>query len=139
MKLKIIAAAGLAFALSGSAFAAASITGRWITKDKDAIVEISQCGATICGRVSKYLVTPPQGIDQRDVNNPDAKLRTRRILGMAVVFGLKEDGDQWRGSIYDPKSGKTYRSVVYRMKNGNLNVKGCVGPLCRSQIWTPGR
>ncbi len=125
---------GLAVAANA---AAASIKGRWATKEKDSVVEISACGTAMCGRVSKFLRTPPGGVDQKDTNNPDKNLRSRKILGMAVLHSLKADGEVWRGTIYDPRNGKSYRSVVYLQKNGNLNVKGCVGPICQSQIWTP--
>jgi uncharacterized protein (DUF2147 family) len=125
--------AGLAVA----AHAAVSINGRWTTKEKDAVITISQCGSTVCGTISKYLKTPPNGVDQKDVNNPDKTKRSRKLLGSAILYGLKEDGDKWRGTIYDPRNGKSYRSVVYLQKNGNLNVQGCLGPICQSQLWTP--
>jgi uncharacterized protein (DUF2147 family) len=125
---------GIAVAAHASA---ASIKGRWATKEKDSVVEISACGAAMCGRVVKFLKTPPGGVDQKDVKNPDKNLRTRKILGIAVLHSLKADGDKWRGTIYDPRNGKSYRSVVYLQKNGNLNVQGCLGPICQSQIWTP--
>ncbi len=130
----------IALALPVSAWAApASINGRWMTQARDAIVEIGPCGATTCGRIVKFLVTPPGGADQKDTNNKDANLRTRKILGMAVVYGLKASGSGWGGTIYDPKSGKTYRSVVTLLKNGNLSVKGCIGPFCQGQTWTPSK
>jgi uncharacterized protein (DUF2147 family) len=117
--------------------AAASIRGRWTTKEKDSVVEISACGTAMCGRVAKFLKTPPGGVDQKDTNNPNKDLRTRKILGIAVLHSLKADGEKWRGTIYDPRNGKSYRSVVYLQKNGNLHVQGCVGPICQSQVWTP--
>ena len=40
---------GLAVAANA---AAASIKGRLTTKEKDSVVEISACGAAMCGRVS---------------------------------------------------------------------------------------
>jgi uncharacterized protein (DUF2147 family) len=119
--------------------AAAPITGRWITAEKNAIVEIEPCGATMCGRIAKFLVTPPQGADQKDVNNPNKALRTRTLLGSNILIGFKPDGDKWRGQIYDPKAGKTYRSVVYKGVSGNLIVKGCIGPFCQTQTWTQAR
>jgi uncharacterized protein (DUF2147 family) len=138
MRLMIWSALVGAITLASAAYAApASINGRWTTKDKDAVVEISQCGATVCGKISKYLKTPPRGADQRDENNPNKALRTRKVLGMSILYGLKADEKEWRGSIYDPRSGKSYRSVVHLQKNGNLNVKGCLGPICQTQIWTP--
>lgn len=118
--------------------AAAPISGRWVTQSKDGVVEIYQCGAALCGKLSKFLVNPPAGPGAKDVNNPDKALRSRTILGMNVLTGFTSDGKEWRGQIYDPKSGKTYRSIVYKGKSGNLVVKGCIGPFCQAQTWTPG-
>jgi uncharacterized protein (DUF2147 family) len=140
MKFATVATVTLGCALlacTASAYAAtaASITGRWVTKDRDAVVEITPCGANVCGRIAKFLVTPPKGVDQRDVNNSDPKLRSRKILGMMILQNLKEAGKEWKGTIYDPRSGKSYRSVVFLTKNGTLTVKGCFGPICQSQSW----
>jgi uncharacterized protein (DUF2147 family) len=125
--------------LSPSAQAAAPVTGRWVTQSKDGVVEIYQCGATICGKLAKFLVPPPNGIGQKDINNPNKALRSRTLLGMNILTGFKEVGNEWKGQIYDPKSGKTYRSVVYKGKSGNLVVKGCIGPFCQAQTWTAAR
>ena len=118
-----------------TAHAADSIAGRWVTEAKDGVVEISKCGATVCGKLVKYLVTPPGGVNQKDIHNPNAKLRDRKILGINVLYGFKPDGDKWRGTIYDPKSGKSYRSVVERKSPSNLKVEGCIGPFCQGQSW----
>jgi uncharacterized protein (DUF2147 family) len=126
-------------ALSTSAWAAAPVTGKWVTQSKDGVVEIYQCGATICGKIAKFLVMPPAGAGAKDLNNPNKALRSRTILGMNILTGFKEAGDEWKGQIYDPKSGKTYRSVVYKGKSGNLVVKGCIGPFCQAQTWTAAR
>jgi len=125
---------------SGSALAApAPITGKWKTQDKDAIVTVAKCGASLCGRISKFLVAPPGGAGQKDINNPKKALRKRTLLGLAVLTGFKPDGVQWRGRIYDPKSGKSYRSVMYKTKSGQLKVKGCILIACQSQTWTRAR
>ena len=115
--------------------AAEPVTGRWVTAEKDAVIAIAPCGAKLCGRIAQFLVPPPQGLDQRDVNNRDAAKRSRKLLGMAVLSGFSEDDDLWRGQIYDPKSGKTYRSVIRRKAANVLEVKGCIGPFCQTQIW----
>jgi uncharacterized protein (DUF2147 family) len=117
--------------------AAAPISGHWITQSKDGVVEIYPCGAALCGKLVKFLVTPPAGVGAKDVKNPDKTLRNRTILGMNVLTGFKADGNEYKGQIYDPKSGKTYRSIVYKGKSGNLVVKGCIGPFCQAQTWTP--
>ena len=119
--------------------AAQPIEGRWITAEKDAVITIGECGSATCGRITKFLVAPPQGLDQRDVNNADAKLRQRKLLGMPVLTDFSEDAELWRGQIYDPKSGKTYRSVIRRKDANRLEVKGCIGPVCQTQVWTRAR
>jgi uncharacterized protein (DUF2147 family) len=134
-RLMPLAAAALITSSAGIA-APVSINGKWTTQDKDAVVTIGQCGASVCGRLTQYLVTPPNGADQRDVNNPDKSLRDRKLMGTAFLTGFVPKGKEWHGKVYDPKNGKTYRSVMYIGKSGNLVMKGCVGPFCRSQTWT---
>ncbi len=121
-------------ALASPALAADPIEGRWITEEKDAVITIGDCGKTVCGRITRFLKAPPQGADQRDVNNDDPNLRSRKLLGMPVLTGFIEESDLWRGQIYDPKGGKSYRSVI-RRKGNTLEVKGCLGPFCQTQVW----
>ncbi len=126
----------LAAAIALSPLAAAEpIAGRWITAEKNAVVAIAPCGKALCGTIEKFLVRQPQGNDQRDVNNPDAAKRTRRVLGMAILTSFTQDSDVWRGQIYDPKKGKSYRSEIRRKSANVLEVKGCIGPFCQTQIW----
>lgn len=115
--------------------AAEPITGRWITAEKDAVIMVKPCGKAICGMIERFLVPPPQGVDQRDVNNPDPKLRQRRLVDLPILSEFTADANQWRGRIYDPKSGKSYRSVVRRKGANQLEVKGCIGPFCQTQVW----
>lgn len=129
-------AALMAALTAGPALAAAPIAGNWVTAERDAVIAVAPCGRSLCGTISRFLKPPPEGAGQRDVNNPDPAKRSRRILGMPVLTSFSEDGDLWRGRIYDPKSGKDYRSVVRRLANGKLEVKGCLGPFCQTQVWT---
>lgn len=129
--------AGLALAaLAPAAFAAEPITGRWVTAGKDAVIVIAPCGKALCGTIERFLVPPPQGNDQRDINNPDAAKRKRKLLATTpILSAFTQESDLWRGQIYDPKSGKTYRSVVRRKGPNVLEVKGCIGPFCQTQVW----
>ena len=124
-----------ALCLASPLLAAQPVEGRWLTAERDAVITIAPCGKALCGRIAKFLVAPPQGADQRDVNNKDRKLRSRKLLGMPVLTGFTEDDDEWRGQIYDPKSGKTYRSIIRRVNANTLEVKGCIGPFCQTQTW----
>ena len=129
------AAAALVMAAT-PVWAADPIGGQGVVEDGKAVVTIADCGASVCGKISKFLVTPPDGPDQRDINNPNKSLRSRKLMGMAILTKFTEENDLWRGEIYDPESGKTYRSVIRRKSPTKLEVKGCVGPFCQTQIWT---
>ena len=126
MKKPLLALAALF--LASPLLAAQPVEGRWVTEERDAVITIGDCGKSLCG-----------GADQRDVNNRDADLRNRKLLGMPVLTGFTEDGDEWRGQIYDPKSGKTYRSIIRRLNATTLQVKGCLGPFCQTQTWKRAR
>lgn len=134
MKTRFLGAAAALLAAAPLA-AAGTVDGRWITADKDAVIRIAPCGAKLCGTIDRFLVPPPRGLDQRDVNNKDAKLRSRKLLGMPVLTGFALDDGMWRGQIYDPKSGNTYRSVLEPAGNV-LKVKGCISVFCQTQTWT---
>jgi len=121
------------------ALAANPIAGRWVTEERDAVVEIGDCGRSVCGRIVRFLETPPQGPGQRDINNPDPQKRDRKLMGMPVLTQFAEEEDLWRGRIYDPKSGKDYRSVIRRTGPNRIEVKGCIGPFCQTQIWRKTR
>lgn len=127
-----------ALAAAAPALAApAPVTGRWLTTEGKALVEIAPCGAQLCGRIAKVLKPRPGG-PAVDANNPDASLRGRPIEGLSILTAFKPDGDHWSGRIYDPESGKTYRSEL-STTGATLKVKGCWGPFCRSQTWTRAR
>ena len=122
---------------AGAAAAPAPITGRWLTEGGKAVVEIAPCGKQLCGRIARVLKYTP-GKPHTDVNNPDPTLRNRPIEGTTILTGFTADDDRWRGRIYDPESGKTYRSEL--VGGGNtLDVKGCIAFFCRSQAWTRAR
>lgn len=131
-----LAVAAMLITMPAPAAAADSILGNWKNAEGDAIITISKCGAAVCGKISKYLVTPPNGVDQRDVKNPNKALRNRKLLGTAILTGLKPDGDIWRGEVYDPRNGKTYRSEVSLKSPNKLLMRGCVSFLCQGQNWT---
>ena len=41
------------------------------------------------------------------------------------------------GKIYDPRSGRTYKSNLYFKPSGNLKVEGCLRSFCRGEEWQP--
>jgi uncharacterized protein (DUF2147 family) len=125
--------------LAMPAFAAAPINGRWFTDGKDSIIEIGPCGALVCGKVIKVLKNMPNGKPPVDANNPDPKLRGRPVQGITILNGFKPNGAVWSGTIYDPRAGKSYKSTLALLTSGNLQVKGCWGPFCRTVIFSPAK
>jgi uncharacterized protein (DUF2147 family) len=54
---------------------------------------------------------------------------------MVVLWGLKKDGNEWSGGkILDPKKGKIYRAKMW-IEDGDLMVRGYLGPFFRTQTW----
>lgn len=122
--------------LAVPASAATPIAGRYVTEDGSALVEVGPCGGTTCGRIVRVLKHRP-GAAATDVNNSNQALRSRPIVGMPVLSGFADKGKDWRGTIYDPRNGKSYKSIVTRQPNGTLKVQGCIAFLCQTQEWRP--
>lgn len=138
MRLTLAALATLALALPASAQqASGDIAGRWRTDDGKAVITIAPCttgGATLCGRISRFLVAEPAG-GARDTHNPDRSLRSRPLMGVQVLSTLSRDGQRWTGRGYSPEEGRHFNATV-RVQNGQLNVRGCVAVFCRTVVWT---
>jgi uncharacterized protein (DUF2147 family) len=132
---------GLVLGLAMAATPALALEGTaWLTQARSGIVAMAPCGnGRICGSITRVL-TAGQA-NALDANNPDRTLRTRPIRGLRILDGFSRNPDgRWTGGrIYDPETGRTYRSELRLLPNGNLEVKGCVGPICQTQIWTPSR
>ena len=130
----------LALAATPSAAAETSaIAGKWKTDDGTSIILIAPCtagAATQCGWINRFLVPEKVG-GARDDKNPDKAQRSRKLLGVAILTGLKADGMQWTGRGYSPKDGRNFNARV-RIENGNLNLRGCVSIICRTVVWTRG-
>ncbi|MEP6341979.1 MAG: DUF2147 domain-containing protein [Maricaulaceae bacterium] len=111
------------------------INGLWLVESGNGKVEIKDCGdGTPCGTL--VWINKANGKSDVDINNVDPDFQGRPLLGSAVFWGFKKKGEGWKsGKIYDAESGKTYKSKIKLNDEGELKVKGCVGPICKSQIW----
>ncbi|MCQ8186536.1 DUF2147 domain-containing protein [Parvularcula maris] len=111
------------------------VWGHWYTPDGASIITIEDCGdGTPCGRVA--WVDAEQGGMTEDVHNHDKDLRGRAMLGITLLSGFEERRDRWRrGSIYNPKDGRTYRARLRLLSQNVLGVSGCLGPVCKELTW----
>jgi len=142
MKALIVSllAAGLASTASADG---KDVFGTWLTAAETAKLEIADCGdGSPCGRVvwmdpeaMREGLTPETATDE---NNPEPELRERPVLGLLMLSEFEERRRDWRGgTIYDPEAGRTYGARLKKLEDGNLQVKGCIGPICQTQVWTP--
>jgi uncharacterized protein (DUF2147 family) len=103
------------------------ILGTWLTgpdnKQQVAHMQIVRCGAAICGTVLRAFDKTGQ-----QVTTPN--------VGKRVIWDMQpEGGGAYRGKVLLP----LYRATVdgqFRVAGDSLTLKGCLGPVCKSQSWT---
>ena len=111
------------------------VFGVWRTPGSDGSVEISSCGSTICARLlsSEEIREDPEVTDQ---NNVAPGLRGRRLKNLSLFEGFRGSGPEWSGGrIYDPESGRSYKSHLMLLSPTKLRVTGHFGPFAKTQIW----
>ena len=128
----------IAALLAGAPASPDTILGKWRTETRNAIIEISRCGPTICAKIltSDMLRAHPE---MKDKNNANPALRNRPLIGLSMFSGFKPaaDGAWVDGSVYNAEDGKTYSGKVTPVGNDQLKLRGCVFfPLCKTQTWT---
>lgn len=116
---------------------AADPTGLWQTPTRSGQVEISRCGASLCGRLvsSEGLKADPA---LKDVNNANARLRGRPLRNLTILSGFSGGPTEWSGgSIYNAEDGRTYSGSLTLDGADTLKLRDCVvAPLCKTQTWT---
>lgn len=114
-------------------------TGIWRTQAGDAKVSVSRSGSMLSGKVVwlKTPIDPATGKIQVDDKNFNPKLATRRIIGLHLFVGMKQQSPgKWSGKIYNADDGKTYDSKVSLQEPTKLLIEGCVGALCGGEVWS---
>jgi uncharacterized protein (DUF2147 family) len=136
--MKILTAFFLVFA--SSAYGQA-IVGKWKTIDDNtgeakSIVEIYERDGKFYGKVIKLFLDPNEDPDPVcDECDKDDSRYKKKIIGMEIIRGLKEDNNEFSGGdILDPENGKVYRCRLW-IEDGDLMVRGYWGPFFRTQTW----
>jgi uncharacterized protein (DUF2147 family) len=116
------------------------VKGTWLNENKDAKVEIYKSGDKYFGKITwtKDMYEADGKTLKKDSKNPDEKLRNRTIQNLVIITDLTYDDGEWSGGeLYDPKSGKTYKSKL-KLKGGSLEIRGYVGsPMFgKTTVWT---
>lgn len=120
--------------LATPAVAQSHIDGTYVDSGGYVEITVARCGDYRCGTITRIIRRKP-GEPDNDVHNDDPALRSRPILGIRLLTNLRWDDGVWRGRVYNPEDGNTYRTEVRPGANGALEVKGCVTLFCRTRVW----
>ena len=135
---------GLLFLLLSCFLASAqdkdAILGKWLNATGEGQILISKADDKFSGKLV-WLKNPEddKGQLKRDAKNPVPENRKRPLMGIQILqnFIYLGKGVWEEGSIYDPKTGKTYSCKITMTDKDQLNIRGYVGVslLGRTEIW----
>ncbi len=114
------------------------VLGKWVNPSGEGQIEIYKKSERYFGKLT-WLKEPNDaaGKPKLDIKNPDAGLRSKPVLGLEILKDFVFEDERWTdGTIYDPKTGKTY-SCNITIKNNQLNIRGYIGIslIGRSEVW----
>ena len=150
MRQLLVLASMVLFASSASA-QQPGVMGTWLTESGVAQVRIEPCADPRNGPLCGFIVglINPKGPDGQvvapevatDYRNENPALRSRKVIGMPLIWGFKKGSDANSfedGKIYNGENGKTYSANISLQPDGKLRLRGYVGsPMFgETQLWT---
>jgi uncharacterized protein (DUF2147 family) len=110
---------GLAYSLILVGAADAAALGKFTRPSTGTTVDFYDCGGNLCGKIIAVTNASKQS-----------------TVGKLIVNGAKPAGSgNWKGDLFDPDSGKTYKGTITLVGDG-LKLEGCVmGVLCSNEVW----
>lgn len=96
------------------------ITGMWLTKKKDAAVQVEKCGEELCGHVSWL----KEGVEQfSEAGVP--------LCQAQVLYGFKSadaDGSVWEGgTVYKADDDKSYDGILTLVDDNTVKLRAYIG------------
>lgn len=128
------------FILSASAQRTSPI-GKWKTVDDNtgktkSVVEVYEKGGKLFGKILD-LIDPDEPDPKCEECDEDDPRHMKPIVGLEIIRNMEKDDDKWEdGDILDPENGKVYRCKLW-VEDGNLQVRGYIAFLYRTQTWLP--
>lgn len=130
------------YAVSAYSQAADKIVGVWWNDEKTTKIKVEKKDGKYIGTLVYFIPEKYEnGEPPKDDENPDPALRERSLLGVQILDGFVYNAkkEEWKdGTIYDPKSGKTYDCYGWLESDDLLKLKGFVAGirmLGRSSEW----
>ncbi|WP_343532004.1 DUF2147 domain-containing protein [Pedobacter sp.] len=129
----------IAFSLQVFAQKKDDILGKWINPSGEGQIEIYKRGEKFFGKLV-WIKDPndENGKPKTDEKNPNESLRNKPILGLEILKNFEFNGGKWQdGTIYDPKSGKTYSCKLTLKEPNQLSIRGYIGVslIGRTEVW----
>lgn len=141
---RIAIAAIFALIVCTGAMAADDVTGLWKGVDENTgettmFAYIYEYHGKVYGRLvvtfddgamKEYMGGPMDDVADKWAGDPT-------YVGMDFIWEMEDRGAKWKkGNICDPEEGKIYASEIW-VEDGNLIVRGKIGPFGRNQVWLP--
>lgn len=117
---------GASLALGAPALADPAL-GTWLTapdqKGQVAHVEVVPCGDALCGTIA------------RAYDSGGTQIVTPNV-GTKVFWDMRAEAQgRYKGRAYVPSHKRSYGATM-TLAGTKLTVRGCLGPICQSQVWT---
>ncbi len=134
--------AGLSLTAIAASVGSLSPVGNWRTIDDKthrpkSIVSIAEKDGVFSGTVAK-IIDPAKQDAKCEKCAADDPRKDQPVLGMAILTGLKQEGDgvYGGGKILDPDNGKIYNARVTVIDGGKkLEMRGSFLFFWRTQTW----
>jgi uncharacterized protein (DUF2147 family) len=113
------------------------IVGVWLNEEKSNKIEIYKVSDTYSGKIVwiEQLESNSE-LDPKDKNNPNPKMRSRSILGMDIITGLKYSNGKWEnGTLYIPQKGIYAPCTVELHADSKLSLVVSKGRFSRTKTW----
>lgn len=126
IRTALLSATLCAFGFAPELASADTPLGVWRTqadrKGQVADVKAEACGIYVCGTIVRVF----------DATGARVQAPT---VGQRVFWNMAPQGDIYVGRAYVPAHRRAYDAQI-RVSGDRMTVKGCLGPICQSQVWT---
>ena len=110
------------------------------TNSPKSVVMLYENDGKLAGRI--VALYDADGKISETIANP-VKVATKvkdapKYAGLDIIWNMQWNADDNRytdGKIMDPASGRVYSSVIWQDTDGQLSVRGKIGPIGRTQTW----
>lgn len=103
--------------------------GTWYNEEKTSRVKFYIEGDKLFGKIVWLKEPIRNGKARVDEHNPNSALVNKPLIGLIFLKNFEKDGAKtWEnGTIYDPRNGKMYSSIITEVNENQLNVRGYIG------------